>query len=103
MVAWQLLAARLVPQSVPQACVQERCRRVSWKCWAQDGSPSIHRLGRVFINDNAQMSHQKNTHGTGQCQVPRQETPFDRPDCQQAVLHNIPPPLIQGDQAWTGE
>jgi hypothetical protein len=35
------------------------CRRVSWKCWAQDGSSSIHRV-IIVIYDKVQMSHQCN-------------------------------------------
>jgi hypothetical protein len=55
------------------------CRRVSWKCWAQDGRPSIRRLV-IVIDDNIQMSQQMNTHGTDNARSSGRKLPLDRPD-----------------------
>jgi hypothetical protein len=66
----------------------------SWKCWARDGSPSIHRL--VIVTDNnVQMSQQTNTHGTDNARSPGGKLLLTgQTDCQQLVLHNIHSPAV---------
>jgi hypothetical protein len=75
-------ALKAQPGYTFQCC--DICRSVSWKCLAQDGSPSIQGSMRQSIVYEShprgnQMIHQMYTHGTDQCQVPRQEAPSDRP------------------------
>jgi hypothetical protein len=68
---------------------QCNCCGESWKCWAQDGNPSKHRLV-IVIDDNVQIRHQMNTHGTENARSPGRKIPLTgQIDCQQQYSTTI--------------